>query len=57
MTQFHADTNPIALEFKTYQVTESTERIEVCVTTTGILVIELSVELSTRDMTATGKMM
>ncbi len=57
MTQFHADTNPIALELKTYQVTESTEQIEVCVTTTGILVIELSVVLSTRDMSATGKMM
>ncbi len=57
MTQFHADTNPIALELKTYQVAESTERIEVCVITTGILVIELSVVLSTRDMTATGKMM
>ncbi len=57
MTQFHADTNPIAFELKTYQVTESTERIKVCVTTTDILVIELSVVLSTRDMTATGKMM
>ncbi len=57
MTEIHADTVPVALELKTYQVTESTERIEVCVTTTRILVMELSVVLSTRDMTATGKMM
>ncbi len=56
MTQIHADTVPIALELKTYQVSESTELIEVCVTTTRILVIELSVVLSTRDMTATGKL-